>query len=623
MTQITTLTRKVSQDFLVVIDVIIFLPGKHRNSCIMLKHQRLRKKLEKYSSGNLEENNDKYRTTIKDYIRACDANPIVKEYDFSSLVLINISFHKQKFKKKANFYETSFIGKTSFSRCAFKQDVDFSRTSFAGQARFNEASFAGTAHFNEASFAQFANFSQSTFDKEAYFLASIFAKESWFNEISFGADVNFSEAVFKGSTGFGKTKFSSSVEFYDSSFEGRSYFDETIFAGRTEFYCCNFHDEISFEGARFAFIKLPPERAGNNEIKPIHLEGAVLKSVHLWGINSLNSYFFKYAFILGVSLAGKKLINCDFTGAVMKQVFTDGWELDEDTIQNTKYIYTDYRKETKEEDGGNTSEVYVFVPESRVPADGNFGEGSNEGFTIKDYFYRPFEWNYALDLPPELRTTILNVVQFFREYAEKAKNEHVEIATRPEGNRLRVIFQIESESDRERVEGIFKDYIEKLFSVEDFVVEFENPTLEEIEKAELQRRITLLQNLTLIETVHQMQLAPDTLEQFERFLQPILLAENRIMDYSVRLLDKAGQIGAKQIITSASSHAHASATATAINKTEVTLKLVDFIDELESASIELGQRKVKHLQDELEDVIKDVRADPAQAKAAGRLPGRA
>ena len=239
------------------------------------------------------------------------------------------------------------------------------------------------------------------------------------------------------------------------------------------------------------------------------------------------------------------------------------------------------------------------------------GKGSNKDFTIKEYFHRPYEWNYALDLPPELRTTILHAVQFFREYAEKAKNEQLDIETRSEGSKLRVVFQVESENDREQVEGLFKDYVEKVFSIEEFVVEFENAELEEYEKAELQRRTTFLQNATLLETAHQMKINQGAKEKFEGFLRPIIQAEDRIMDYTVKLLERASQIGVKKItsMANASSQSEASATATSSNTTAVTLSLLGLIKELDHIRSEEDLRElVEGFQQELREIKEEAKS---------------
>ena len=628
----------------------------------MKQHEQLRKKLEELSKGDLKKNEELYQETVDAYIQACNEDEEITTYNFRELTFPKISFYKVYFIKAADFGGTTFSGDISFIHAIFLGEVDFISATFLADADFNsvafsinasfrDATFSGEVYFSYATFSGEVSFREATFSTDAYFREAVFSDEAYFisatfsgyadfSYASFFAEVSFREAVFSGDASFSLASFSAeayfsyvtysgeadfrsstflgSANFISATFSADTDFSEAKFEQRTFLDNCSFYDELHFESAKFAFLKLPPSHAGEDEYKPIRMDSTILEAAHLWSIDTLNHYSFKNAFILGVSLAGKSLNNCNFTGAVMKRVFTDGWNPDEETIKNTSYIYTDYRVVDKKDVGGNIKKMYVPLEESRVPADGFFGKGSNAGFTIKEYFYKPHEWNYALDLPAEMRTTILNAVQFFREYAEKAKNEHVDIETRTEGSKLRVIFQVESEEDRERVEGLFKEYVEKLFSVDEFIVEFENPSLEEYEKAELQRRTTFLQNSTLIETAHQMQLTQGAKEKFEEFLLPIVQAEDRIMTYSMRLLESAGKIGTKQVtaISAAKANAEAFASAKATQKTEITYKLGDFIDALDALNEELGERKVKRIQEDLEDVIKEVRANKeAEAKS--------
>ncbi|MGN7610690.1 hypothetical protein ACQZV8_01245 [Magnetococcales bacterium HHB-1] len=117
---------------------------------------------------------------------------------------------------------------------------------------------------------------------------------------------------------------------------------------------------------------------------------------------------FRDAFLISLSLAEKKLIDCDFTGAVFDAVQTRGWEPDEATLKNTKYIYTNFKKK-KVVENGRESVVYEKDKNSRVPAgDGVFGEGDYQDFRLDDYLKEPYTWSFAQKFPDEIRSSVVN-----------------------------------------------------------------------------------------------------------------------------------------------------------------------------------------------------------------------
>ena len=455
----------------------------------MKKHEELRKKLEELGQGDLEAIVEEFHKTFWQYVEACDADDTVERYDFSGLIfpafdikgmrLCKLAdFSKAKFSSYAYFIDVQFINPTVyFNEARFSGRADFTGAQFTGSATFNKAEFGGAVYFNEAQFS-----------KHLYFF-------TYFIEVQFKSHAYFSKACFGGSAYFSLARFS-----------GPAKFNRVLFHGRMELAAAKFHDEVDFKNATSAFLKHSP--GATEDYKPISMEGAILRAAHLWGIDELRNYSFKDAVLLGISLADKKLKGCDFTGAVMKSIHTDGWELDDATIANTRYIYTDYEEGEKEVEGEMVTTL-IPIEGSRVPADGFFGEDSNAGFTIEDYFFRPHEWNYALDLPPGMRETLLYAVQFFRRYSREAKATNVGVESREEGKRIRVVFSVDREEDRGHVEALFQEFVVKLFNpFEDFVVEFENPELTEEQKFEIQSGITNLQTQSVAEYARRMMLGP-------------------------------------------------------------------------------------------------------------------
>ncbi|MEM8559989.1 MAG: hypothetical protein AAGG50_19405 [Bacteroidota bacterium] len=217
------------------------------------------------------------------------------------------------------------------------------------------------------------------------------------------------------------------------------------------------------------------------------MNGAVLEAAHLWGIDTLTRYDLRDAFVLGVSLAGKALVDCDFTGAVLKNVHTDGWQPDAQTLANTTYIYTDYEVVEEPDDDGTMRQVYRPLPESRVPADGTFGDADNPGFTLATYLSTPYRWNRALKFPRKLRQALLDYLNGFQHYAETiAGVEDLEVHPFKEGQKIRLQFEVREEAQRSEVEALFEEYVQHAFRPVDQLreaVAFRNPDLSEQEKA--------------------------------------------------------------------------------------------------------------------------------------------
>ena len=308
----------------------------------MKEHERLRKKLEELSAQNTEKNKELIQETVETYIQACTVDETVKSYDLKKLSFPDISFAGVEFLKPAYFNEVCFKGYGNFSESTFHEYVTFNKATFTGYANFSDAIFGKDANFLNVKYLENAGF--------------------WMTQ-------------FLGNTDFSKSNFVGWLDLRSAVFMGYAWFTHSSFGKRTDFKGCIFHDEIDLSNSTFAFLKNIPSDAGKYGEKSVYLENAVLKAAHFWSLDSLSHYNFKGAFLLSVSLADKTLLDCNFTGAMMKQIFTDGWHLDKATIKNTKYIFTDYQVEEQLNEAGIKKNVYMPVKESRVPADGFFGEG--------------------------------------------------------------------------------------------------------------------------------------------------------------------------------------------------------------------------------------------------------
>jgi uncharacterized protein YjbI with pentapeptide repeats len=251
--------------------------------------------------------------------------------DFRGAIFLDhVDFRKSEFLGQADFHTTEFRSHVNFCWCFFAKNIRFLGTVFAGRAIFSACKFRGTVVFHGCKFSDFAAWQASKFNLHVVFHQNALARDADFRQAMFFAGVDFSNS---------------------------------IFSGRTDFQDTRFHEEVTFSNTHLAFLKkLNCRRAMMN--------GAVLHTAQLWETNTLSYYSFRNAFLISVNLAGKQLVDCDFTGAVFKAVLTAGWKPDRRTIDNTKYIFTDYRTSTSYSDDGTKLRAYHPVPDSRVPAEG-------------------------------------------------------------------------------------------------------------------------------------------------------------------------------------------------------------------------------------------------------------
>jgi len=229
----------------------------------------------------------------------------------------------------------------------------------------------------------------------------------------------------------------------------------TSFQAIVNFSDAEFHDIVYFNQSRIRFLKRI-----NAEVESINFEGAIIDEANFWNIHRLENYSFKNSYLLSISFAERELINCDFTGAVMDAVRTRGWNPDDNTLKNTKFIYNDYAKRPViKEDTGKEKYEYHVLEESRVPASGFFGEGEHENFTIADYLKERYRWSRAINPPVQIRTAVLNYIQFFSDFIRITEGYEVEIHTKKEGEKIRVEFITETKEEKEAIEGNFYEYM--------------------------------------------------------------------------------------------------------------------------------------------------------------------
>nr|VFK60959.1 MAG: Uncharacterized protein YjbI, contains pentapeptide repeats [Candidatus Kentron sp. TUN]VFK69863.1 MAG: Uncharacterized protein YjbI, contains pentapeptide repeats [Candidatus Kentron sp. TUN] len=276
----------------------------------------------------------------------------------------------------------------------------------------------------------------------------------------FLSEAEFSGSAFHWELILNNSCFKARTSFHNCTFIGNLVVRDCEFRHPTEFQGAQFHNELDFTGTRLGCIKNPIKDPGFNT-GVVRFDQAAIEDSHFWGTEIIDGYSFKDAFLLSLNLSNKQINNCDFTGAVVSGVNTRNWSLDESTRKNTKYVYSDYEVEQVFENNGKKV-PYKPIPDSRVPADGYFGEGEHENYTIHEYLRSLCVWSLSLRVPPALRKAFLDYINFFSEYAYATDMVDVEIRTRREGNKIRVEFITETEDEKRLVREIFPRFLSNI-----------------------------------------------------------------------------------------------------------------------------------------------------------------
>lgn len=441
-----------------------------------------------------------FRKCVFEGNTAFDLSKFYREASFSNTIFLRSTrFQSVLFKDKSSFRKTTFKSDAGFELLEAEQEADFKLCRFDGESTFKNAQFDNLISFRESIFLrdlflQSVKFygeisaSYAEFSGRVYSDGSVFEGKVIFNGSTFEKDANFPRCRFEEKTYFDHVKFAGKLNFEGAEFKERVYFIDSIFSGITKFKSVNFqnpvdfkksifNDEVSFFESKFAFFKSGKHR------KKIDFEKTILEDAHFWGVDRLESYSFRDSFLLSLNLSGKTLIDCDFTGAVVSGVNTRNWEPDSITLKNTKYVYTDYSVEEVFENGRKTF-IYTVVDDSRVPADGNFGEGEHENYTIYDYLKSLCIWSLSLNVPQEFRKPYLDYINFFSDFMRSTEMVNVELRTKREGTKLRIEFVTEDENAKELVKEIFPQYMEQSKSNQKLMIDVRKPdtTNEELER---------------------------------------------------------------------------------------------------------------------------------------------
>jgi uncharacterized protein YjbI with pentapeptide repeats len=387
------------------------------------------------------------QTKAKDFTKALNA---LLDQAVASHAPLDLNFKGFVFPK-VDFRNVVFRGIADFRAAIFMQDADFRSATFLQQTDFHTAEFKGHAGFFSVIFASNVRFLGTHFRGNAIFNGSKFRGSTAFHGCKFGDFAAWQGSKFDTPVIFQSNEFIRDADFRRATFFDGADFCQTMFRRRVDFEGTRFHGEVRFAETHIAFLKkLNCPRA--------NMDGVVLHTAQIWENERLIRYSFRNSFLLSMNLAAKEFEDCDFTGAVFKAVLTVGWKPDRRTRLNTKYIYTDYRSEEIAMADGTKRRAYSPVLSSRVPAEGNFGEGEHANFTFADYLHDPIHLNIALNVPPLLRSAITNYLQLFTDFLKVTQGIPVELRTRLEGTKLRVEFLTETEENLAAIRESFAEY---------------------------------------------------------------------------------------------------------------------------------------------------------------------
>lgn len=378
---------------------------------------------------------------FNDALEKLFSDPISKTIDLKGFVFPKIIYTKKTFDNDVDLRGATFLGSAKFDGCEFKSKLQMVGTVFKDMAFFQGCTFHGKVQLTGVRFEGKSIFVGAAFQQKAVFHGVKYSELATFNGASFHEDCIFQLNTFYGDADFQNTKFQKNADF-----------TKTIFRKRVHFGKARFEGEICFNEVNSGILK---ELKGTS----ISFDGAVLETSNFGEMKRLNSYSFRNAFLINCNFSGLDLKNCDFTGAVFKSPHTSGWTPDDDTLHNTKYIYTDYSTSESIDEDGAVAKKYSAKEESRIPTAGNFLDENNNNFSLLDYTKEPHRWEYLLSFPEEIQTGIVNYINFFKDYSRITEGINIDLATATYGDKVKVSLLLEDAAETEKVGVLFKKYV--------------------------------------------------------------------------------------------------------------------------------------------------------------------
>jgi hypothetical protein len=222
-------------------------------------------------------------------------------------------------------------------------------------------------------------------------------------------------------------------------------------------------------------------------------------------------------------------------------------------------------------------------------------------------------------------------LNFFKDYVKATENIDVDIATQPEGQKLRVVFLVDDEEKMKHIQHILTDYIINIFKpFDNLEVEFRNTSITEFDK---ERLLVNYQN-ELLTTQTRLRYGLSNIDDREQTLNnlasfiPQRTIDSKklfeVLDNAVSgLVDTSKTLALKQPVAEARAVAetNASINITIENKFELNLslaKLRDYLNELGKEENSISNQ-IEIVKDELEALQKDFQKNPSKGKLSARF----
>lgn len=509
----------------------------------------------------------------------------IAKYDFKGFYFPKISFKKKVFKKELDLRGAVFSEYADFEGCQFNGELVTHKTIFKNIAFFQGAIFESNVSFIASDFNKLIliggiSKNKFVFHGCKFYENAVFQGRSFLNKVVFQSSIFYKDADFQ------RVKFQNKVDMRNTRFENRAIFSHS-----------QFFDEVILSGANISYLK-------NISASGINFSGTILHSTNFYDTADLIDIDFRNAFLISCDLSNKIISNCDFTGAVFKAVHTDNSTIDEGTRQKTKYIFIDYEL-VEEIENGQTIERYTPKSNSRIPLIGNFGEGENKNFTLLEYLKEPHKWIFLLDLPTEVRTGILNYINFFKDFIKSTENYDVDIATIPEGDKTRVTILTKDENKKDRIEESFQNYIKNIFEpFNRLQIEFRNNEITEYDK----NRFLINYNNELQTAQIRLQYGLQNQNDVDRTINTfgLLLQEKKdeINFYRKYILQSQNKETTQPNITV---NVNQEANLTVHNVIEINFELAELLDELEKSNKDVNSHLIESLIDEIKEIKSELK----------------
>ncbi|MBI5055912.1 MAG: pentapeptide repeat-containing protein [Nitrospirae bacterium] len=544
-----------------------------------------------FHDQHIDQKSGSFDRAFEKLIKHCEREN-VSQFDFKGFKFPKFNFQKKTFRKNIDFRAAEFLG-----------DLNFDHTRFLGEVNFLGAKFHGISKFQGSTFHGKARFMGVTFNKKTIFVGGEFKKDAVFHGCKFMENAAFQGRHFSYVTVFQMNTFYKDADFQNCNFQKGVDFSKTLFRQRSNFSNAIFNDEINLSGTNLKKLK---GLKGDG----VNFEGAVLESAEFWELPKIEECSFKNAFLISCNFSHKEFVDCDFTGAVFKEVFTKGWMPDEKTRKNTKYVFTDYEILETITAVGYYERKYQAISTSRVPLKGDFGDEENVDFTIFEFAKEPYKWEYILDLPYEIQTGIVNYINFFRDYVRSTKGIDVDIATNPVGKKIKLSF-ITDEKNGEEVKHSLRQYILNLFRPfnQQLEIEFNNPTVTDYDKQLLliNYQNELLNNQTrLIFALQDLKVRGKTAESIEKVITQNDSNDNKLLLQMMdKLVDKVGGTPPITIEANATATNTANISVNIQNKNEIRHSLADLYDELRKVCNEKSSKLADTLCSEIDTALNE------------------